>query len=228
MHVLSAGAIQRGLETAAAAFEKQTGHKLSITFATAPVIRDKLADGASAPDVVIAPLEAMRDFEQQRVIARGSSTVIGSVKAGVVVRQGAPPPDISSAGALKKALTSCDAIVYTQGSSGIFVEELIRRLGISEAVKPKLAQLPDAAAVMKRLAAGNTAREIGFGQVTAILFHAHDGVTLVGPLPEEIENITTYAAGIGARAETPEPAQRFLEFLISPSSKAGFAAMGVQ
>jgi molybdate transport system substrate-binding protein len=226
MNVLSAGAVQRGLEAAVDAFEKETGQKISLAFATAPVIRSEVENQELSLDLVIAPLESMRQFEQASLVAPGSSA-IGRVKAGVVVRQGVWRPDISTAAALKEELIACDSIVYTQGSSGIFAEELIRRFGIGEAVEEKTTRLADAGAVMKFLASGETTRAIGFGQVTAIVLHADQGVTLVGPLPNEIENITSYAAGVLTRAEAPDAAQRFLSFLITPAVRSTFKAAGV-
>ncbi len=228
MNVLSAGAVQRGLEAAVEAFEKETGQKLSLTFATAPAIRSKVEDQGLLFDVLIAPLEGIREFEQKRLVSAGSSAVIGKVKAGVVVRQGDWQPDISTAQALKEELVACDSIVYTQGSSGVFAEELIQRLGIGEVVTAKTTRLADAGAVMKFLAGAKAARAIGFGQVTAIVLHADQGVKLVGPLPREVEIITTYAAGIPTRTEAPELAQRFLKFLITPATKAAFKASGVK
>jgi molybdate transport system substrate-binding protein len=143
-----------------------------------------------------------------------------------VVREGVWQPDISTADALKEELIACDSIVYTQGSSGVFAEDLIRRFGIGEVVKEKTRRLPDAGAVMEFLASGKTAKAIGFGQITAIVLRADQGVKLVGPLPKEVENITTYAAGIPTRAEAPDAAQRFLNFLITPSARVTFKAAG--
>jgi molybdate transport system substrate-binding protein len=227
MNVLSAGAVQSGLETTANAFEKETGQRLSLIFATAPVIGSKVENQQLPLDLVIAPLESMRKFEKQGLVASDCSAVVGSVKAGVAVRQGDWQPDISTAQRLKEELIACDAIVFTRGSSGIYAKELIQRFGIGEAIKEKTTRLADAGAVMQFLASGKTVRRIGFGQVTAILLHTGKGVKLVGPLPKEVENITTYAAGITTRAATPELAQRFLEFLATPSARAVFQATGV-
>jgi molybdate transport system substrate-binding protein len=228
MKVLSAGAVQRGLKTAANAFEKETGRQITLEFATAPVIRSRVENQDLALDLVIAPLESMREFEQQRLVAASSSVVVGSVKAGVAVRRGDWQPDISNGQRLKEELLACDAIAYTQGSSGIFAEDLIQRFGIGEVTKEKTRRLPDAGAVMKFLADGAQERAIGFGQVTAILLHAREGIKLVGPLPKGVENITTYAAGMLTRAEASEPGQQFLEFLLTPLAKAAFQAAGVE
>jgi molybdate transport system substrate-binding protein len=228
MNVLSGGAIQKGLESAARAFEEQSGQKVFLTFATAPVIRDKVKNQNLALDLVIAPSEALRDFERAGFTAAACGVVVGRVKAGIAVRENAWQPDISTAESLKRELIACDSILYNQGSSGIFAEELLQRLGIAEAVKAKTIRLADASAVMSHLAESAAAREIAFGQITAILLHAPRGVRLVGPLPREVENITTYEAGIATAAEAPELAQRFLQFLATPSAKAAFRATGVE
>jgi molybdate transport system substrate-binding protein len=227
MKVLSAGAVQRGLETAANAFQKETGRQIALAFATAPVIRSKVENQDLALDLAIAPLEAIRQLERKGLITSGSSVVVGKVRAGVAVRRGDWQPDISTAQKLKEELIACDAIAYTQGSSGIFAEELIQRFGMGETIKEKTSRFADAEAVMKFLGAGAHKRAIGFGQVTAILLHAGKGVQLVGSLPKEVESITTYAAGMLTRAEAPEPAQQFLKFLLTPRARAAFQAAGV-
>lgn len=219
--------MQRGLETAAQAFEKETGHKVVLTFATAPAIRRQVESGEANADVLLVPIQTVEDFAASGHVAAGSSTVIGSVKAGVVVRRDAPEPNISTAQALKAELIASESIVYTEGSSGIFVEKLLNHLGVAAAVRAKIIRFADAEGVMKHLAGSRAAREIGFGQITAILMRSDQGVKLVGPLPKEIENITTYAAGVSTKAEASELARRFVRFLTTPAAKAAFRSTGV-
>ena len=219
--------MQRGLEAAAQAFEKESRHKVVLTFATAPVIRRKLESAESRPDVVLAPVETLAEFMRSGHVAAGSSAVVGSVKAGVVVRQDAPAPDISSAAAFKQEILDSQSLVYNEGSSGIFVEKLLDQLGVAAEAKTKTIRFPDAEGVMKHLAGSRTAKEIGFGQITAILMRADQGVKLVGPLPKEIENITTYAAGVSTGSQAPDLAQRFVRFLIAPATRAAFISTGV-
>ncbi len=225
--ILSGGAVQKGLETAAENFEKTSGRKLVISFAAAPVLRQKVESKEGVPDIIVAPLPMMIEFENAGCIIAGSTTVIGSVKAGVVVRQGTWKPDISTAEALKRELIACESIVYNRGSSGIFVEKLMQRLGIAELANAKTTRLPDAKSVMTHLAGSKIKREIGFGQITAILLHAQKGISLVGPLPKEVENLTTYAAGVSTTAEAPEVAEQFVSFMGSPAGREMFKASGV-
>ena len=227
LKVLSGGAVQRGLESVAQAFEKETGHKIILTFATAPAIRRKVENAETSADVVLAPVQTMEDFTNSGHIVAGSHAVIGNVRAGVVVRRDAPEPDIATAESLKQEILDSRSLVYNEGSSGIFVEKLLDRLGIAEEARAKTIRFPDAEGVMKHLAGSRTAREIGFGQITAILMRSDEGVKLVGPLPKAVANITTYAAGVSARAEAPELAHRFVRFLITPAAKAAFRSTGV-
>lgn len=226
--VLSGGAVRRGLESLAQSFERETGHKTAITFATAPVLRQNVESGEDPSDVIVVPAPMMKNFETSKRVVSGLSTVIGSVKAGVVVRQGPWAPDISSAAAFKKEIIDCNSLVYNEGSSGIFVEKLLERLGVAADVKSKTTRLPDADGVMKFLASSKTEKEIGFGQLTAIALYTTKGVMLVGPLPEEIENVTVYAAGVAAGASAPEPAATFVRYLVTPSAKEVFKAAGVE
>ncbi|MEE9143960.1 MAG: substrate-binding domain-containing protein [Candidatus Binatia bacterium] len=226
--VLSAGAIRAGLTKLARAFEEETGQKVAITFATAPVILVKVDKDEVDADIVIAPGPTMKDFEKGGRIIAGGSTVVGKVKAAVVVRNSVVEPDISTAEALKKEILAARSLVYNEASSGLYIERLMDRLGITDEVKDKITRVPTAGDVMKHLAGSKTENEIGFGQVPAILVYKDQGVKLVGPLPEEIGNVTTYAAGVLANAEEPGLGKKFVQFLATPSAKEAFVATGVE
>jgi len=226
--VLSAGAIKTGLANLAKSFEEETGHKVTITFATAPVLRGKVENKEATADIVVAPIPTMKGFEEKGLVVAGTRAVLGSVRAAVVVRDGVPEPDISTAEAFKKEILAARSLVYNQASSGLYIEKLLDRLGVTERVKDKTTRVPTGGAVMKHLAGSKTEKEIGFGQVPEILVYKNQGVKLVGPLPREIENVITYAAGVLADAGTPGPAGKLIQFLATPSAKQAFIATGVE
>ncbi len=228
IRVLSAGAVKRGVGALAEAFGRDNGAIVTVTFATAPVLEGKVEDGTAAADVVIAPVPAMKAFEDKDLVVAGTSAVIGSVKAAVVVRDGAHAPDLSTAETLKKAILDADSLVYNQASSGLYIEELMARLGVAEEVAAKTTRLATGAEVMKHLAASEFPNEIGFGQIPEIRVYRDQGVTLVGPLPEEIGKTTTYAAGLSATARAPAPAQAFIDSMATPAAKETFRATGVE
>ena len=99
------------------------------------------------------------------------------------MRPGVEPPDIGSADALKAALLSADTVVFNRASTGVYVEAMLQRLDIADAIRAKSERLPDGASVMRRLLAGTAQREIGFGAMTEISLFRDRGLQLVGPLP---------------------------------------------
>src|SRR5439155_22279862 len=126
IRVLSAGAVEPGLRAAAAAFKKQSGHDVNITFNTAPEIRKRIGAG-EAFDVVIAPPAALDEFAGKVTADR---VALGRVGLGVAVRPGAAVPDISSGEALKRSVLAAESIVYNRASSGIYFENLLKKMEI--------------------------------------------------------------------------------------------------
>ena len=228
VRVLSAGAPRTGVSRCAEAFSRDTGHQVDVAFATAPVIRGRVEDGEAAADVVIAPLAIMRAFAERGRSVPGIGAIIGSVEVGVVVRDGAFVPDISSTEAFTNAVLAADSLVYNEASSGLYIAQLMERLGIAREVAAKTKRLANAAEVMRYVAQGGAAREIGFGQIPEIRRFAGEGVKLAGPLPKEIGKVTTYEAGLLADARAPEPAAALIRYLASAAAKRTFVATGVE
>jgi len=222
--VLSAGAIEPGLRAAAAAFGKQSGHDVKITFNTAPEIRKRIV-GGEAFDVVIAPPAALDEFAAAGKIS-ADRVDVGRVGLGVAVRPGAPVPDISSSEALKRSVLQAESIVFNRASSGIYFENLLKKMAIYEQVQAKTTRYADGASVMEHVLKGK-GKEIGFGPVTEILQHREKGLKLVGPLPPEVQNYTSYSAAPMTAAANAELARVFVRYLGSPESKALFAGAGI-
>ena len=224
IRVLSAGAVEPGLRAAAGAYAKQSGNEVKITFNTAPEIRKRIGAG-EAFDVVIAPPAALGEFAGAGRIS-ADRVGLGRVGLGVAVRPGAELPDISSSEALKRSVLQADSIVFNRASTGIYLENLLKKMGIYEEILPKTTRYVDAGAVMEHVLKGK-GREIGFGPVTEILLHRDKGLKLVGPLPAEVQNYTAYAAAPMTAAARPELARAFVRYLGGAESKALFAAAGV-
>ena len=222
IRVLSAGAVEPGLRAAAAAFKKQSGHDVNIAFNTAPEIRKRIG-GGEAFDVVIAPPAALEEFAGKVTADRAN---LGRVGLGVAVRPGAAVPDISSADALKRSVLEADSIVFNRASSGIYFENLLKKMEIYDKVQAKTTRYAYGAAVMEHVLKGK-GREIGFGPVTEILQHREKGLKLVGPLPPEVQNYTSYSAAPMTAAASAELARVFVRYLGSPESKALFVGAGI-
>ena len=156
----------------------------------------------------------------------GTRADLAKVGIGVVVKAGAPLPDITTDEAFKRALLAAKSVAYIDpkagGSSGIYVDKLLQRLGIADQVRAK-AVLVQGGAVADKVADGEA--EIGVHQISEILPVA--GVTLVGPLPADIQNFTVYAAGVGSAAKDTAAAKGFVEFLAGPHALPIIKAKGM-
>ena len=223
--VLSSGAVEPGMKAAAMAFEKETRHTVKIAYNTAPQIAKRVAAGDSF-DLVIAPPGAIKEFAQAGKVD-GGGVDLGRVGSGVAVRPGAPVPDISSADAIKRAVLEADSIVFNRASTGLYIENLFRKMGLYEQIESKTTRYPDAGAVMEHVAKGK-GREIAFGPITEILLFKDKGVHLVGPLPAEIQNYTSYVAVPMTAGTNKDAAQVFMRFLGGPAAKTLFVAAGIE
>jgi molybdate transport system substrate-binding protein len=223
--VLSAGAIEPGLKAAVAAFQKETGHEVKITFNTAPQIQ-KRAGGDERWDVVIAPPAVMEELAKAGKV-EADRAVVGKVGMGVAVRPGAPAPDISNGEALKQAVLDAESLVFNRASTGIYFENLLKKMGIYGQVEGKTTRYPDGASVMEHVLKGR-GREIGFGPITEILLYRDKGLQLVGPLPADLQNYTSYTAVPMTAGGNREAAMAFTRYLVSPAGKSLFTAAGVE
>ncbi len=220
--VLSAGAVEPGLRAAADAYAKQSGNEVKIIFNTAPEIRKRVGAGETF-DVVIAPPAALDEFAGK---VSADRVALGRVGLGVAVRPGAEVPDISSTERLRASVLAADSIVFNRASTGIYLENLFKKMGLYDQILPKTTRYPDAGAVMEHVLKGK-GKEIGFGPVTEILLHRDKGLKLVGPLPADIQNYTSYSATAMTSAANAELAKAFVRYLGSPESKALLVAAGV-
>jgi molybdate transport system substrate-binding protein len=200
---------------------------VALSFATAPQIRERVASGAVRPDVVIAPSAVLDELGAAAKVDTASRASIGRVGIGVAVRPGGVRPDLTSAEALKRALIEADQLVYNRASTGVYVEALIKRWGLTNTLQPKTVRYPDGASVMEHVlhGSGNT---IGLGAMTEILLLKERGLVLVGPLPAEVQNVTHYEVAPARRAEAPGDAVRaLLERLASPAARRVFDDAGI-
>jgi molybdate transport system substrate-binding protein len=223
--IISGGAIEPGLKAAAAAFEKQTGHKVNITFNTTPQIRKRVAAGDTF-DVLIAPPKAVAEFAQAGKVESGGVDV-GRVGSGVAVRPGAPVPAIATGNDIKQTVLEAESIVFNRASTGIYFENLLKKMGVWEQVEPKTIRYDTGAEVMQHALKGK-GKEVAFGPITEILLEKEHGLVFVGPLPPEVQNYTSYIAVPMSAGTQKDAAHTLVEFLGGPKGKPLFAAAGIE
>ena len=224
LQVLAAGAVQAVLPTLATTFEGQTGHTVKVTYGTVGDLVGKIQAAGQRVDVIILPPEALTSLEGEGLVRPGTQANVGAQR----VRGDAAAPDVSTPEALRVALLSARRVIFadpTKASSGIHFARVIERLGIAEAVKAKAHIVATGIIAMQDLARDTgPGLVIGITQVTEIL--PNPGVKLVGPLPGDLQNITTYTAALGAQPADPAAAQAFLTSLTNPAGKQAFATAG--
>jgi molybdate transport system substrate-binding protein len=224
--VLTAGAFKQVLLAIVPEYEHQSGNTVKVENDTVGAVVKRVENG-DAFDVVIVSPAAVDALAREGKVAPGSQANLARVGVGVVVKEGAPRPDISSVDAFKHALIAAKSVAYIDpasgGSSGIFVDHLLDKLGIAGEVRPKAKLIPGGA-VADHIADGEA--DIGVHQISEIL--PVKGVTLVGPLPAEIQNYTDYAAGVGAQSRESDAAKALIKVLAGPAGAAVFKSKGME
>jgi molybdate transport system substrate-binding protein len=213
--VLTAGAFKQVLLAVLPEFEKQTGHKVTVENDTVGALRKRI-EGGEAFDVAVLTPAAIDDLSAKGKLVAGTRANLARVGVGVMVKAGAPAPDIGSVEAFKRALLAAKSVAYIDpasgGSSGIYVAGLLEKLGIADQITPK-AKLKKGGYVADLIVAGEA--ELGIHQISEIV--PVKEVKLVGPLPGEIQNYTIYAAGLGAAAKDGEAAKALIKALTGPA-----------
>ncbi len=224
--ILSAGAVEPGILAAAEAFKKQTGHEVKVRFATAPMILKQMGEGAKA-DVVLAPPPVLDELAKTGKIDATTRTPVGKVGVGVASRNGGPTPDISNSDALKKAVLGAESLAFNTASTGLYLDRLFEKMGITAEIKAKAKRYGNGEGVMEHLIKGK-GNEFGFGAATEIVLFKDKGLRLIGPLPADVQNFTSYAATVHSGAPNAKGAADFLKFLGLPATKKIFAEKGVE
>ena len=227
LKVLCAIGMQTVIEDLGPKFERATGHKLAITFATGGATVKRARDGETV-DVVIAPRQGIDGLVKDGKAAAGNVTALASTGISVAIRKGAPKPDISSSEALKRTLLAAKSITYLNpadgGASGIHFAKVLDRLGIANEMKPKTIFAPKASALGPLVANGEA--EIGVLQFQFLFSVA--GIEIVGPLPGDLQDTTVFSAAIMDGARDAEASRVLINFLRSPEAEAVIKAKGME
>jgi molybdate transport system substrate-binding protein len=224
--VLSAGAMRGVVDTLLPEFEKATGHKVTVDNATAGVLAKRIEDG-EAFDVAVITATVVDGLLAKGKLAAGSRIELAKVGMGVAVKAGAPLPDIKTVDAFKRTLLEAKSVAYINpkagGTTGVFFERLIEKLGIADQVRAK-AKLKDGGYVADLVASGDA--EIGVHVISEIV--PVKGAVLVGPLPAEIQTTTVYAGAISASTANAEAAKALIQLIAGPASVPVLKAKGME
>lgn len=227
VRVMTSGGVAAPYVELVPAIERTTSQKV-VTLATSIGIREDSIPNrlrrAEPVDVIMLPDAALNELIKEGLIVAGSVVPLARSGIGMAVRAGAPKPDISSVAGLRRALLQAKSIAYSAQVSGLYLSnELFPKLGIADQVKPKsiVVERERVGAVVARGEA-----EIGFQQVSELL--AITGIDYVGPLPAEVQRITSFSAGVTTTSKNPAGARALIAIFHTPEGARTMTKYGLE
>lgn len=223
LKVMTSGGFTAAYKLLGPQYAEQSGDTLDTilgpSMGKAPeAIPNRLARGEHA-DVVIMVGYALDELIKQGKVDPASRVELADSRIGLVVREGAAKPVINTDAELKAVLSQAKSVAYSDSASGVYVEkELFKKLGM-----PAKGTMIQRVPVGEQVAKGNY--EVGLQQVAELL--PVKGVTFVGKIPEDVQSVTRFAAGIPVNAEHPEQAKALLQFMASPEAQPEVQSTGL-
>jgi molybdate transport system substrate-binding protein len=223
LRVLSLGSVQIAVKALAADFSKTTGDQVKLTIVAPSEISGKLA--AATYDMVICSVPAMEALDKAGALRAGSRSPLSRVGIGVMVRDGAALPDVSTPEAFKKTLLAARSIVHgdpaVPNQSGVVTMKILANAGILDAIKTKArsANLAEGFAMVAK------------GEVELALFNLVElpaGVRLAGPVPAPLQEYTSYETAVLAKGAAPDQAQAFIKLMTSAPARKIWEASSLE
>ncbi len=227
VHALITTAMKDAVDELVPAFQRDSGNTVQVSYGPSGGIARRFLGGEPA-DVIVIGSDVLDDLTRQSKVLSGA-TAIARTGIGICVKKGAPHPDVSTPAALKAALLAAKTIGYTSpAGGGITVAPILRafeRLGISDqvAAKAKLAAGGPNGRVSVLVSSGEA--EIGLQQVSELM--TNPDVDVIGMLPSELQQITTYSGAITADAKELAAGRALIGFLASPAATAVYKTKGL-
>lgn len=228
VHVITSGGFSAAFDDLADQYTTETG--ISVVTGRGPSMGDtanaipaRLARKEPA-DVVILARGALDKLVAAGQVQKGTEVDLGLSKIAVAVKDGAPIPDISSAEGVRSALLKAKSVAWSDSASGVYIQtSMLNKLGIASRVLPKGQMIP-ATPVGEIVASG--AAEIGFQQLSEL--KPVKGIRIVGLLPDSLQKVTAFSAGIVAYSPNQTQARALIDFLASPRSHATIINAGLE
>ena len=174
----------------------------------------KRVQAGEAFDIVALASNAVAQLTTDGKVVAGSTVDVVRSGVALAVRSGAPHPDIGSEAAVKQAVLGARTLGYSTGPSGVQLAKLFERWGIAEQIKDRIVTAPPGVPVGSLVAQGEV--ELGFQQLSELM--SLEGIDVLGPLPAQIQIITTFSAGLATASTQPEAVRALLAFLVSPAT----------
>ncbi len=223
--IMTTGAPRKAVDLVMERFGKEAGHTAVFVQDTAGGVRRRI-EGGEATDVIVATPDVLTALERAGKVVPGTRIDFATTGVGVGIKEGLPMPAIATVDDIRKLVTDAPSIALPDpkagGTSAVYIEGMFKRLGLDGVVNPKA-----------KLKAGGYAADLVAEGQAVIVFHQISeirpvkGVTLVGPLPADIQLITTYSAALASGAANEAPAKAFLAAVGGPLGRQAAEAVGM-
>jgi len=227
IRVFVGGAVTEPVKVAGAAFTRTTRNTFVYVSDTTGALQKRLASGEKA-DVVVLAAPGMEALQKANLVTAGSRIDLARALIGVAVRAGAPSPDLSTPDTFKAALLKAKSVSYVNpaagGTSGTYFDGLLQRMGIAEAMKPKIVYRMQGSEVADAVAKGEA--EFGITFTSEMIFNK--GVKLAGTLPDAIQLPTIYSGAVPVGAPNPDAGRAFLQAMKAPAGVAAIKEAGLE
>jgi molybdate transport system substrate-binding protein len=222
LKVIAGGSMTAPLNKISPEFEKATGHRLSIHFDSTPNIIARVNSGTPF-DIVVVPVDVFKDAAAKTHFAPAPTIDIARVGYGVIVRAGAPKPDISTPDAFKQAMLAAPSVAFLPASAaGAHITKVFERLGIAEEMKAKTKVQASPGQIPLAVAKGEA--EIGVFLSNVLIA---PGVEPVGPFPGELQQELVFTSAVAADSKEADAAKALIDYLRTPAATAVIKAAGM-
>jgi molybdate transport system substrate-binding protein len=220
--VMGDSPLEPALAKVADLYRQQTHNEVRFMFAPSPVLKNRIDAGVRA-DVVIVQPDFVDQLAKSGKVTAGDRPIIGRVGVGLANRKDSPAYDISTPEKLKNTLLGADMLVFNNVKSGQAFEKVLERLGLAEALEPKIVRTSPLGVFEPVLKGKGNDMAAG----TIPLIETTPGIKLLGPLPGDFQHYLTYSAALMTNTAQPDAAEGFIKFLVSPEAKSTLAANGI-
>ena len=204
-------------------YETQTGQPVRVESVGGVDAARRVMQG-EAFDAVMLASKAIEELTAAGQLLPGSCVHVVRSGVAVAIPQGRPQPSIANESAVREAVLAARTLSFSTGPSGVHLERLFERWGIEPVIRERIVRAPPGIPVGQLVAQGQA--ELGFQQLSELL-HV-PGITVLGPLPADIQVLTTFSAGVGVQALQPERVKALLAWLVSPAATAAKVRQGME
>jgi molybdate transport system substrate-binding protein len=227
--LLATTALKTSIDELAPVFQRASGHTIAPSYGPSTRTQKQVADG-EFNDVAIVTAAGIEELTRQGRIVAGSGAEVARSSMGLAVQKGAPRPDISTAETFKAAMLAAKSLGMSNpvggGVSGALLMQAFERLGIAEAMKPKLVFGPGGPAGLIGNFLVRKEIEIGIQQIPELM--AVPGIDIVGPLPPGVQSVSVFSAGLSSGAREPEGGKALIRFLTTPAASKVIRDKGME